>query len=277
MKKKSDLHLHTIVSDGYMTPAEILDLAKKLQLEKISITDHDAVGAYFHFGDDLFKQAKDMGITLVPGIELDSEYKGSEVHVLGYGIDIHNKELREYLEHTQSLRRQRLKEQITQANQAYGSVILNEDEIFVSHRDTLMKPHIVHCLLNREIFTEYRDGARWLSKNTKPQTEVPKPDTTEIIRLVKKAGGEAFLAHPAYYVLEKELDLDEMIKEFLPAGLDGLEAEYPYVDTSPKFPTVESEQEFIHFLKEKAREYGLKTSRGSDAHEPEKMLTFHSC
>ncbi|MCP4146158.1 MAG: PHP domain-containing protein [bacterium] len=275
MKKKSDLHLHTIVSDGYMTPAEILEQAQKLQLTEISITDHDALGAYFHFEKDLFTKAKHMGITLIPGIELDSEYRGAEVHVLGYGIDIHNKILRDYLDHTQSLRRQRIKEQISEANQAHGPVILDEKEIFLPHRDTLMKPHIIHSLLDKGLFEEYREGARWLSKNTRPKTVVPKPDTGEIIGMVKAAGGEAFLAHPGYYVLEKQLDLDEMIKELLPAGLAGLEVEYPYVNTSPKFPTCESQQDFIRLLNEKARQYGLKTSRGSDAHDTEKMIAFN--
>ena len=90
MKKNIDLHLHTIVSDGEMTPGEILICAQELRLTEISITDHDAVGAYRNFGTDPIKDAKEMGITLIPGIEMDSSFSDVEVHVLGYGIDVDN-------------------------------------------------------------------------------------------------------------------------------------------------------------------------------------------
>ena len=54
-----DLHLLTIVSDGTITPDDILACAKELHLEKISITDHDAIGAYTHFGEDIFQRSED--------------------------------------------------------------------------------------------------------------------------------------------------------------------------------------------------------------------------
>lgn len=269
-----DMHLHTIVSDAEITPAEILDCAKELNLEKISITDHDAVGAYVYFADDLFTKAREMGITVVPGIELDSYYGDVEIHVLGYGIDVNNRELNEYLANIHSLRKQRIQEQLEKINQFYKKEVIKKDEIFIPHRDTLMKPHLVHALLKKGLFSEYREAGRWVSENAKSTIVVPKPSTAEMIKLVKSAGGRAFLAHPGYFILEHGLDIDKMIGELQPLGLNGLEAEYPYFQTSPKFQTREIETDMINSLKQTARKYNLKTSRGSDAHHLDQMRAF---
>lgn len=270
-----DLHLHTIVSDAEITPAEIINCAKELNLEKISITDHDAVGAYIYFAHDLFTKAKEMGITVIPGIELDSYYAEVEIHVLGYGIDVKNKELSNYLAQVHAPRRLKIEEQVEKINRFYQKEVIRKDEIFIPYRDTLMKPHLVHALLKKGLFADYREASRWVSANAKSEVVVPKPSVAEMIRLVKKAGGEAFLAHPGYFMLEGGLDIDKMIIELRPLGLDGLEVEYPYFQTGPKFQARETEEEIIEVLHRMARKYNLKTSRGSDAHYLEQMRKFN--
>ncbi|MDQ1354317.1 MAG: 3,5-nucleoside bisphosphate phosphatase, partial [Acidobacteriota bacterium] len=153
-----DLHIHTIVSDAVITPAQILDCAKELNLKKISITDHDAVGAYFYFEYDLSVKAKELGITIIPGIELDSYFGDVEIHVLGYDINVKNRELNDYLTNIHSLRKLRIQEQLEKINQFYKKEVIKKDEIFIPHRDTLMKPHLVHALLERGLFSEYREA-----------------------------------------------------------------------------------------------------------------------
>ena len=66
-----------------------------------------------------------------------------------------------------------------------------------------------------------------------------------------------------------------MIAELQPLGLDGLETDYAYYKTSPKFQTRKSEREFIRFLNDTARKYNLETSRGSDAHNLDQMRAFN--
>lgn len=271
-----DLHLHTIVSDAEITPAEILDCAKELNLKKISITDHDAVGAYIYFEYDLFIKAKEMGIAVIPGIELDSFYADVEVHVLGYGIDVKNRELTDYLANIHFLRKQRIEEQLEKINHFYKKEVIKKGEIFIPHRDTLMKPHLVHALLKKDLFSEYREASCWMSENAKSSIVVPKPSVAEMIGLVRGAGGQAFLAHPGYFILEGGLNIDKMIIELQPLGLTGLEVEYPYFQSGPKFQSREIEEEMINSLKQTARKYNLKTSRGSDAHHLEQMRAFNA-
>lgn len=274
-KNRVDLHLHTIVSDGEITPWDILECARELGLAEISITDHDAVGAYLHFGGDLFQRARDMGIVLTSGIELDSYYADVEVHVLAYGFDIHHPELREYLNTVHVLRKQRMLEQIEQINREMGYQMIKASDVLIPRRDTVMKPHLVRPLLATGKFSDYREASRWVSEHTKPGTLVPKPSTTDIIALVKRIGGQAFLAHPGYYIVEGGLDIDKMVYDLIPAGLVGLEAEYPYYKTAPKFQTQENEMEMIALVQKTALKYGLGTSCGSDAHQVEAMRTFN--
>jgi 3',5'-nucleoside bisphosphate phosphatase len=274
MKNNIDLHLHTTVSDGEVTPIELIHCAQEIGLEEISITDHDAVGAYRNYGMDPVKEAQKLGINLIRGIELDSFYKDEEIHVLGYGIDIENKELNDYLGQVQGLRKERLREQISQANRVLGFDIEEGNPIINSIRDTVMNPHLVRPLLTRGLFSEYREAANWLEENTQSSIKIPKPTTCEMIAMIQSAGGHAYIAHAGYYVEEGGLDLETMVQDFKACGLEGIEVQFPYFNTSPKFKTMENETRFIARLLEMASKYDLKTSKGSDAHDLEKMRSF---
>jgi len=274
MKKEIDLHLHTLVSDGEMTPDDILTCAQELGIKKISITDHDAIGAYHHFGFDPVKKAKERGIELIPGIEIDSFYGGIELHILGYHIDTQSKALYDYLSHVQEIRKLRLKEQIVQINTVLGKEVLKEKEIIIPHRDTYMRPHVVWPLMIAGLFSEYKEAAKWVSDNSKPTVAFAKTHANEIIALIRKAGGMAYLAHPGYYILEGGLNIDSILKDLIPLGLEGMEIEYPYWKTNPKFKTKKSEYELIRFLRQKAKEYKLLTSCGSDAHTVDQFRTY---
>ena len=89
-----DLHIHTSKSDGILTPKEVIDEAKKNNVNVISICDHDTIDAYTL---DLLEYAKKNNIKLIYGVEISTKYKGYGYHVLGYNIDIFNKDLKEEL------------------------------------------------------------------------------------------------------------------------------------------------------------------------------------
>jgi len=92
---KADLHLHTNFSDGEHHPFEVLRRAKAADLDIISITDHDCVGAI----EPAKTFAPELNITVIPGIEISTDIDDKEIHLLGYFIDYKNKELLEYLEY----------------------------------------------------------------------------------------------------------------------------------------------------------------------------------
>ncbi len=85
-KKGVNLHIHTVFSDGKSTPAEILSQAQSLGMKKIAISDHNTLGAYLK--NNLLNNEM-----VIPAIEFDCWYMGCLIHILGYGIDVHNKDL----------------------------------------------------------------------------------------------------------------------------------------------------------------------------------------
>jgi 3',5'-nucleoside bisphosphate phosphatase len=274
MDLETDLHIHTLVSDGEVGPLEMLEAAVENHLHFVSITDHDALGAYRHFHPDLFAWAHEQDLELIAGIELDTEYAGKEVHLLGYGFALNDGPLNTHLAHTQALRRQKVLAQLDIVNRHYGRTVIDPQQIILPRRETLMKPHLVHALMQQELFAEYRAAAVWLSEHARVPIEVPKLPIVEAIRLIAKAGGYTVLAHPGFLVREAGIDLLRMLPELLAAGLTGLEVEYPYGGAGPAFPTPESEQEMIREAQRAANHFGLLTTCGSDAHTPDRVGTI---
>jgi predicted metal-dependent phosphoesterase TrpH len=273
MNKTIDLHVHTLVSDGNATPLEMLQAAKQVGLTQISFTDHDALGAYRHWGD-LFAAARELGIELVSGIELDSNYKNREIHLLGYGFDLDAPALNKHLNLTNVLRKRKVQQQLAVINQYFGRKVVDSKKVFIPHRDTLMKPHLVHAMLDQGLFSEYREAARWLTEIARVSVRIPKLPLADAIDLIRSAGGDAVLAHPGYLVKETDISLEAFLEEFVPKGLAGLEVDYPYFGTSPAFPDPESESRLIGELRALAGQFNLKATRGSDAHEVEALKKF---
>ncbi|MFR5683195.1 MAG: PHP domain-containing protein [Clostridia bacterium] len=88
-----DLHIHSTVSDGELTPSQIIDKACQLKLNAISITDHDTVGGL----QEAIEYSRTKNIEVIPGIELDTSIKYGKMHILGYYIDYNSTELKKIL------------------------------------------------------------------------------------------------------------------------------------------------------------------------------------
>jgi 3',5'-nucleoside bisphosphate phosphatase len=271
-----DLHIHTLVSDGDAEPEPLLLAAQAAGLKRISFTDHDALGAYRHFNADLFARARELGLELVAGIELDTDYQNNEVHLLGYRIGLDNRALNAHLELTQGLRRERVALQIELINRHFGGTVVDASRVFVAGRDTLMKPHLVHAMLSRELFRDYGEANRWLSESAKVPVTVPKLPLADGVRMIRNAGGEAVLAHPGYLAREKGVSLDILLAEMIPLGLSGLEVDYPYCGTSRSFPDHASEQAMVRELQALAKRLKLNATRGSDAHSVEALVRLNA-
>ena len=91
MEKLIDLHIHTVCSDGVLTPKKVIDEALTNKVSTIAICDHDTIEAY---NEELFEYAKEKNIKLILGVEISTKTKKCGIHVLGYNFDLNNKELR---------------------------------------------------------------------------------------------------------------------------------------------------------------------------------------
>ena len=260
-----DFHLHTFVSDGRLSPLEVLRQAARFGISSVAITDHDALGAYSWEKGAVFVETERLGLELTVGLEMDARLDGQEVHVLGLGVALQGGALHEHLDRVRAARFERARREIGIVNDLLGEGTVSENQVFVPGRETLMKPHFIHPILAKGLFSSYREANAWYKENVKAGVAVPKPCLNEAIELIHDAGGWAVLAHPGYY--EKAgLPMAARLKELSEIGLDGIELDYPYHTSSPQQFSQADEKAFIDQMRATGEALGLRFTSGSDAH-----------
>ena len=245
-----DLHVHSTESDGTLTPEDLVAEAKKVGLAAFALTDHDTCQGV---GKAMPCEAS-AGIELIPGIELSTDYHGKEVHIVGLYIDIENEQL---LKKTAEYRKCRSERNalMVEALRKEGLSITMEELVAENPDCVITRANIARFLYEHGQIKSVREAFdRYIGDHCKCYVGRLKVASTDAVRLIKEAGGTAILAHPLLYGLSNT-NLQKMIDELKPVGLDGLEAIYP------TYTTGEEQQ-----MKRLARENGLLISGGSDFH-----------
>ena len=266
MGRLIDLHIHSNLSDGELSPKEIIDRAVNNGISVIAIADHDTTLAY---NDDLFNYAKENNVKLITAVEISTKYKGIGIHVLGYNFDINNKLLTDKLYSNRNARHIYL-HNVAVKLKALGYII---DVDYLDKIDAVTKAHIASNIVDN------KDNGKLLLKTfgyipgrgefietimnegcpcyVKKETISP----MEASSLIREAGGKVVLAHPVAYKYEDGLtdnDILNLIKEMNP---DGIEANYIYVDRNGN-----KINECIHW-NDFAKHHNLITTIGSDFHK----------
>ncbi|MFA4015150.1 MAG: hypothetical protein RUDDFDWM_000223 [Candidatus Fervidibacterota bacterium] len=249
----ADLHVHSSCSDGLYSVEELMCMAAKKGLKAIAITDHDSLA-----GTALALQIMREGrndVELIPGIELTSEHKGVEVHILGYFIDHTSKDLYEALEEMRQQRLKRLNKIIAKLNE-HGIPITIEDVLSYVSGESIGRPHIARALVSKGFASSYIDAFQRYLRNGAP-AYVPRKriPVSEAIRLIHSARGLAVVAHPCDY------GGFELVHEVIKLGADGIEVLHPRLS-----------KECSMRLMEIAKSLNLLTTGGSDFHGDEAKL-----
>ena len=265
MEKIIDLHVHTNISDGALTPKEVIDEAANNNVSVLAIADHDIIDAYT---DDLFNYAKEKKIEIIPAVEISTKTKKCGIHVLGYNIDINSEKLKNKLFELRNIRHKYLHD----VSKALNDIGYKIDTDELDKIEAVTKAHIARDVIKHEenkdllmkdfghipemgefIETIMNEGCK---AYVKKDTVSPK-DAANIIRA---AGGKVVLAHPVAYKHEDNLtdeDILELVKE---TKADAIEANYIYINRDGvKINEVEKWNKF-------AKENGLLTTIGSDFH-----------
>lgn len=245
-----DLHVHSTESDGTLTPEDLVAEAKKVGLAAFALTDHDTCQGV----GKAMPLAASAGIELIPGIELSTDYHGKEVHIVGLYIDIENEQL---LKKTAEYRKCRSERNalMVEALQKEGLSITMEELVAENPDCVITRANIARFLYEHGQIKSVREAFdRYIGDHCKCYVGRLKVASTDAVRLIKEARGTAILAHPLLYGLSNT-NLQKMIDELKPVGLDGLEAIYS------TYTTGEEQQ-----MKRLARENGLLISGGSDFH-----------
>ena len=234
MERRIDLHMHSTISDGVLTPKEIIDEAVKNNVDTISITDHDNVGAYT---EELYDYAKEKNINLIRGVEISTQ-KNVGVHILGYNLDLNNKELIDTLYKLRNARHIYLHDVSKRLVELGYKVSVEElDKI-----DSVTKAHISSDIVNNKeneellikTFGYVPERGEFIETimNEGCPAYVPKITVSpkEASDVIKNAGGKVVLAHPVAYKYEDDLEIEDIQKLVDEMNPDGIEANYLYVD-----------------------------------------------
>ncbi|MFH0703110.1 MAG: PHP domain-containing protein [bacterium] len=252
---KLDLHIHSIYSDGSLSPEEIIDTAIELGISAISITDHDnLLGcklAQKYLDSKLDETGKNL-IEVIPGIEINTLWKAQEVHILGYYMDLSSKNLLDVIAYQQHARIQQTIEIIEKLNKEANLNIKMEDiTAFVAEGGSIGRPHIAKTIAKaidvKNISLIY---TRYISDNSPTYVKRKTITPHEAVDAVYEAGGIPILAHPC----DMEM-VEDMIKDLMNHGLRGIEAYHR--KHSPAM---------IEYYSCMAEKYELIVTGGSDCH-----------
>ncbi len=247
-----DLHVHTTASDGMYGPARVVELAEEAGVAAVAITDHDTLAGL----EAAAARGRELGVEVVPGVELTSYAGHREVHIVGLFVDASKTQAARRVESLRTARRGRMLRMIEKL--AGLGVDIDPEEVMAESRGGAVgRPHLAAVVVRRgfasnesEVFEKYlgNDGPAYVKKE-----EIP-PE--EAIALVRELGGVAVFAHPG------ASRLDETLGRLKAAGLEALEVWHP------KHGRAQAD----HYAR-LAKKRGLLVSGGSDFHGPGRSET----
>ncbi|WP_134686484.1 PHP domain-containing protein [Brevibacillus migulae] len=247
MAQRADLHTHTVASDGTCTPTENVRYAKEAGLAAVAITDHDTVAGIA----EAMKAGEDIGMEVVPGVEISTVANGQDIHVLGYFVPYEDTQFDEELSKLRDTRHERNKLLIARLQELGIDISLEKVYARKSGTDkNIGRPHIAEELMELGVVSSMQEAFdKYLGKGAAAYVNPPRISPLEAIKLIKRFGGAAVLAHPGLY------DDDDLVEEIIVYGLDGIEVYHPD----------NSEEQRKHYL-QLASDYGLVVTGGSDFH-----------
>lgn len=242
----ADLHLHTTASDGSWEPATLLKTAKNHGLTTIAITDHDTIANIpkaLSLADDL---------EVITGIEFSTEYADKEIHILGYGIDIKNRNLAKHLQDLELERITRAKRIVERLNSLGLELEYAQVKNAAGKHGIIGRVHIAQALVQLGYVSSVDDGFnRYLGHGKPAYVRRDKLHPKQAISLIKSSGGIPVIAHPGL------IRNDALIPGLISLGIEGIEVMHP------KHSTTQTEN-YLKLTKKR----DLLPTGGSDCHGP---------
>jgi len=216
-----DFHSHSTISDGRLTPTQLIDLAHGNGVRVMALTDHDTVDGLA----EAFEAAgRYRDFTLIPGIELSTDVPGNEVHILGHFIDWEDAAFRRRLSALQESRLGRARAMVERLTELGKPVTWERVQHFAGE-GSVGRPHIALALIEAGHVTSVNQAFDLYLGRTGPayvQRERLNPD--EVVELLLGVGGLATLAHPRE--LNSAGNLEALLALLKDAGLTGMEVFY---------------------------------------------------
>ena len=250
MEQLIDLHVHSNCSDGTFTPEELVFYAVKKGLCAFALTDHDTTDGISR----AFSAARGTSLTVIPGIELSTEYHGSDIHILGLGIHPEKTVFQQYLlqfRRSRDIRNERMLRKLQDSG-----ISISREAMAEMFPDCIWtRAHFALYLKIHGYVKEMADAfSRYIGDHAPCYVAREGITPVQAVELILTGGGHPVLAHPLLYRMGKDR-LEHLVSELTDAGLQAIEAIY-----STNHGTDESS------MKQLARRHGLAITGGSDFH-----------
>ncbi len=248
--KRIDLHTHSLKSDGAQPPRDVVRTAAAAGLSAIALSDHDNIEGV----PEAMDEGRRLGIEVIPAVELSAQ-SDTELHILGYFIDIQNKRLNDAMRYALQVRDERQKETCRKLNEQGFAITMEELREEAHGNPVLCRAHFAQIMVRKgyaesvqQAFSKYLSVGCYAYSNRQALTG------PEAVSLIKEAGGIAVAAH-LHLIKQPDDKLRALLKELIPHGLEGVEGYY--TDYTP-----DMEQRY----RAMAKELGLTISGGTDYH-----------
>ena len=249
---KIDLHIHTTYSDGAYSPEQVVDTALDCNLDVIALTDHDNILSHKVAMDYVKKQGYNLEI--IPGVEINTIYKGYEVHILGYYMDTNNPDFVQLLKNQQQARINQTTQIVELLNKKAGIRVKFEDiKSLVAPGGSIGRPHIARAITAVSGVANVMEAySKYINDSSPVYVTRKTVSPHDAVEIINEAGGIPVFAHPI------DVDISEKLtKELVSYGLRGIEAYH-----RKHSPAV------VEYFSSLAEKYGLIITGGSDFHAP---------
>ena len=249
----ADLHCHSVVSDGTLTPESLAERAHANGVALWALTDHDEIGGQHRARD----AARAAGLPYLTGVEISVTFAGVTVHIVGLGFDLEDERLVQGLMATRGGREARARE-MAEGLAAVGIPGTYEGALkYVGNPDLISRTHFARHLVDVGVCSDTQDVFRRFLTEGHPGF-VPHrwARLGDAVRWIVEAGGMAVIAHPGRYKFTPTEEY-ALFSEFMAHGGRGVE-----VVTGSHTPS-----DYIKYA-DMAVQFGLLASRGSDFHSP---------
>jgi 3',5'-nucleoside bisphosphate phosphatase len=245
---KIDLHLHSHVSDGQLSPTALVQGAAAGGLAVLALTDHDTAAGV----PEALLAAEGLPVRVIPGIEVSTRHGEREYHVLGYWIDPHSEPIQRYQQFAVGRRVRRMEGMVGKLREMGIPITYEEVATAAGPARSIGRPHLARALLAGGHTRYYGEAFERFISDSGPAFVAERfPTPEEAIATIHAAGGVAVWAHPPLDVFASELP------RFVEWGLDGVECFRPTLTGAE-----------IQMLEYSARARGLFPTGGSDWHGP---------
>ena len=250
----ADLHCHSVISDGTLTPEELAMRAHQNGVHLWSLTDHDVLSGQARAQD----AALNLGMEYVSGVEISISWMGQTVHIVGLGFDPSNVTLQDGLRTTRDGREERARQMAAQLAQIGIENSYEGALKFAGNPELIARTHFARYLVEQQVCRDMDEVFRKYLVAGKPGYVSHRwASLDQAVDWITGAGGEAVIAHPGRYRLNA-MQMDELYARFKDLGGAGIE-----VVTGSHSP-----DQYQTYAKV-AKRYGFMASRGSDFHDPQ--------